>query len=438
MLKFAIIGAGAGGQSMAAILTSKGYIAKLYDIDKEKIHRLQELKTIKVTGVIACEAAPAVITDRIDEVMDDVDVIMVVSTTDAHRSIAYACKPYLKDGQIVMLNPGHCGGALEIANILRGEDGCGKDLIIAEAGDLMYGCRSYEVGNILHTGLKVHVPVATLPASDIDRLMKVLGPIFPCLQPAANVLETGFEGAGAMLHPIPSLMNINKMDLGQSYDYYMEGITPHIADIISACDKERVAVCRALGVDALGVMHAVKAEGLPKPVFIITAAHSSNALERQIMEAGADYYAIQPFSKTEIIDRIFTLAGAAQHPSNGTSRSDLRIQVTEILHQIGVPAHIKGYHYLRDSIIMAIEDPEIINAVTKQIYPSVAKQYETTSSRVERAIRHAIEVAWDRGDVDVLNSYFGYTIHNTRGKPTNSEFIAMISDKLCLQMDNAS
>lgn len=136
MLKFAIIGAGAGGQSMAAILTSKGYIAKLYDIDKEKIHRLQELKTIKVTGVIACEAAPAVITDRIDEVMDDVDVIMVVSTTDAHRSIAYACKPYLKDGQIVMLNPGHCGGALEIANILRGEDGCGKDLIIAEAGDL--------------------------------------------------------------------------------------------------------------------------------------------------------------------------------------------------------------------------------------------------------------------------------------------------------------
>ena len=131
-------------------------------------------------------------------------------------------------------------------------------------------------------------------------------------------------------------------------------------------------------------------------------------------------------------------AGAAQHPSNGTSRSDLRIQVTEILHQIGVPAHIKGYHYLRDSIIMAIEDPEIINAVTKQLYPSVAKQYETTSSRVERAIRHAIEVAWDRGDVDVLNSYFGYTIHNTRGKPTNSEFIAMISDKLCLQMDNAS
>lgn len=132
--------------------------------------------------------------------------------------------------------------------------GCGKELIIAEAGDLMYGCRSYEIGNILHTGLKVHVPVATLPAGDVTKLLEVLGPIFPCLKPAANVLETGFEGAGAMLHPIPSLMNINKMDLGESYDYYMEGITPHIADIITACDKERVAVCRALGVDALDLI----------------------------------------------------------------------------------------------------------------------------------------------------------------------------------------
>lgn len=193
------------------------------------------------------------------------------------------------------------------------------------------------------------------------------------------------------------------------------------------------------GLDSLGVMRAVKAEGIPRPVFIVTASYSAPALERQVMEAGASYYAIQPYSKSEIIERIFALIGTPSHANSApTSRSDLRIQVTEILHQIGVPAHIKGYHYLRDSIIMAIEEPEIINAVTKQLYPSVAKQYETTSSRVERAIRHAIEVAWDRGDVDVLNSYFGYTIHNTRGKPTNSEFIAMISDKLCLQMENVS
>ena len=136
-----------------------------------------------------------------------------------------------------------------------------------------------------------------------------------------------------------------------------------------------------------------------------------------------------------MIERMLSLyATRGRHFSAEPSNPGLRVQVTEILHQIGVPAHIKGYHYLRDSIIMAIENPSIINAVTKQLYPSVAKRYNTTSSRVERAIRHAIEVAWDRGDVDVLNSYFGYTIHNTRGKPTNSEFIAMIADKLCLEL----
>ncbi|MBQ7646607.1 MAG: sporulation transcription factor Spo0A, partial [Clostridia bacterium] len=111
---------------------------------------------------------------------------------------------------------------------------------------------------------------------------------------------------------------------------------------------------------------------------------------------------------------------------------DMETQVTRVIHQIGVPAHIKGYQYLRTAIMMAIEDNEIINAVTKTLYPSVAKKYRTTSSRVERAIRHAIEVAWDRGDVEILNSYFGYTIHNSRGKPTNSEFIAMIADNLRL------
>lgn len=108
--------------------------------------------------------------------------------------------------------------------------------------------------------------------------------------------------------------------------------------------------------------------------------------------------------------------------------------VTDIIHQVGVPAHIKGYQYLRDAIMMCIYDREYINAVTKMLYPDVAKKHATTSSRVERAIRHAIEVAWDRGDIDVLNSYFGYTIHSCRGKPTNSEFIAMMADRLRLQI----
>ena len=113
---------------------------------------------------------------------------------------------------------------------------------------------------------------------------------------------------------------------------------------------------------------------------------------------------------------------------------DIEIRVTEVIHQIGVPAHIKGYQYLRDAIMMTIENIDVVNAVTKVLYPTVAKKYNTTSSRVERAIRHAIEVAWDRGDIEVLQGYFGYTVSNIKGKPTNSEFISMIADKLRLQL----
>ena len=197
--------------------------------------------------------------------------------------------------------------------------------------------------------------------------------------------------------------------------------------------------------DGIGVMKAsrTKLSGA-KPLFIIVSNFTSPTLEREVMMSGAAYFAICPFDAADLSERIIqlcTMNGLSPKvpakPQTVEAEPSLEIQVTEILHQIGVPAHIKGYHYLRDSIIMAIETPDIINAVTKQLYPSVAKRYDTTASRVERAIRHAIEVAWDRGDVDILNSYFGYTIHNTRGKPTNSEFIAMISDRLRLHMKTA-
>ncbi len=194
--------------------------------------------------------------------------------------------------------------------------------------------------------------------------------------------------------------------------------------------------------DAIGVMKGIRASHpVHAPQFMIMSSFDNPNLEREAMQAGADYYILKPFDTEEMSERILTLCGkakievlrrpAAAVPASGGS---LEIRVTEIIHQIGVPAHIKGYQYLRDAILMAIEDEEIINAVTKRLYPAVAKKHGTTSSRVERAIRHAIEVAWDRGDVDVLNSYFGYTIHNGRGKPTNSEFIAMISDKFRLQL----
>ena len=197
--------------------------------------------------------------------------------------------------------------------------------------------------------------------------------------------------------------------------------------------------------DGVGVMRAVTSQGLhPAPGFIVISDFDSPILEREMLNAGAQAYFTKPVDGTSIagvirkISKMKEKRNADMMITAGRFSDDLEVRVTEILHQIGVPAHIKGYHYLRDAIIKSINNPEIINAVTKQLYPSVAKRFDTTSSRVERAIRHAIEVAWDRGDVDTLNSYFGYTIHNSRGKPTNSEFVAMISDNLRLHLKNAS
>ncbi len=197
--------------------------------------------------------------------------------------------------------------------------------------------------------------------------------------------------------------------------------------------------------DAIGVMKSVKEMTLGyEPRFMITSTFSNPMLENELITAGACYFFLMPFDPEVMVERVIKMAGmplGASFPGPETvagSEPDLEVMVTEIIHQIGVPAHIKGYHYVRESIMLAVKTPEIINSVTKLLYPTVAKKYATTASRVERAIRHAIEVAWDRGDVDTLNSYFGYTIHNGRGKPTNSEFVAMIADKLRLRLKNAN
>lgn len=178
------------------------------------------------------------------------------------------------------------------------------------------------------------------------------------------------------------------------------------------------------------------------PDFIVFSYCSNPNLFAEATEAGAAYCMHKPFEYATLIERIARIYKNRQSAyknqiMNGVQYSqepsDLESQVTEIIHRIGVPAHIKGYQYLRTAIMMTIEDNDLINAVTKVLYPAVAKKYQTTSSRVERAIRHAIEVAWDRGDIDTLNAFFGYTIQNERGKPTNSEFIAMIADNMRLK-----
>ena len=193
--------------------------------------------------------------------------------------------------------------------------------------------------------------------------------------------------------------------------------------------------------DIIGVLNGIRdMDGKERPMVMAMSSFDNPRLEKETLDAGASYYFLKPFDINTMAVRIIQLSGWKNEISpvvvkdNVVTDPELELMVTEIIHQIGVPAHIKGYHYLREAIILSVKNSDIINSVTKLLYPTVAKTYNTTSSRVERAIRHAIEVAWDRGDIDVLNSYFGYTIQNDRGKPTNSEFIAMISDKLRLRL----
>ena len=191
-------------------------------------------------------------------------------------------------------------------------------------------------------------------------------------------------------------------------------------------------------IDGIGIIKNAKKEK-NSPAFILMSAINKQSILIEASEAGADVCLLKPFEMSTLSEHIISIVRmrSRNNVNDLNQNADMESQVTKIIHQIGVPAHIKGYQYLRTAILMTIEDNDIINSVTKVLYPTVAKKYGTTTSRVERAIRHAIEVAWDRGDVDTLNSYFGYTIQNSRGKPTNSEFIALIADKLQLQLKSS-
>ncbi|MCX8131972.1 MAG: sporulation transcription factor Spo0A [Clostridia bacterium] len=200
--------------------------------------------------------------------------------------------------------------------------------------------------------------------------------------------------------------------------------------------------------DGLGVLEKVNSTPMAKrPLFIILSAVGQDKITQRALALGAEYYVVKPFDMDILVSRIRQLKDINQavvirpehiHDTRSAHHvsptRNLEVEVTSIMHEIGVPAHIKGYQYLRDAIMMVVKDLDIINSITKQLYPSIAKEYNTTPSRVERAIRHAIEVAWSRGQVDTIDALFGYTVSIGKGKPTNSEFIAMVADKLRLEL----
>ena len=191
--------------------------------------------------------------------------------------------------------------------------------------------------------------------------------------------------------------------------------------------------------DGLGVLQRLS-ESDAKSAAIVVSEFCNENVVAQSAQLGAHYFMPKPCDIPTLIAHIRHVSSTARNnltpikpAPQPRQEQSLEAAVTEVIHEIGVPAHIKGYQYLREAIIITINDMEVINAVTKVLYPAIAKKYNTTPSRVERAIRHAIEVAWDRGDLDTLQKFFGYTISNIKGKPTNSEFIAMIADSLSLK-----
>ena len=185
------------------------------------------------------------------------------------------------------------------------------------------------------------------------------------------------------------------------------------------------------GLDGFGVLKSLREQEGEMPPVILISAFCSDRVVSEAVELGAAYFLTKPVEQNALLDRMRSVFNR-EAPTEEHSTA-LKNLVTSVIHEIGVPAHIKGYQYLREAIMIAVDDMDVINAVTKVLYPEVAKRFNTTPSRVERAIRHAIEVAWDRGDLETLQKYFGYTVSNSKGKPTNSEFIAMIADRLVLE-----
>ncbi len=197
--------------------------------------------------------------------------------------------------------------------------------------------------------------------------------------------------------------------------------------------------------DGFRVMEAVlKNKNLKKfPEFIIVTAIGQEKITEEAFRKGASYFIMKPFNNETVLNQIKNFHQKVQSDNYKTRNTTINVRaakgenlesrVTNMIHDIGIPAHIKGYHYLRDSIMMAVNDMDVLNAITKILYPTVAKKYQTTSSRVERAIRHAIEVAWNRGKIEILDDLFGYTVSDGKGKPTNSEFIALVADTIRLE-----
>lgn len=250
-VKFAVIGAGNGGCAMAAHLALKGFDVTLYNRSEKRLEPIRARGGILLEGVDESGFATIKqVTSDIEEAIRDVDVIMVTVPATGHRDVARAVAPFLHEDQIVVLNPGRTGGALEFRNILR-QSGLKKEITIAEAQTFIYACRVIKPAHVKIFSVKNEVAVAALPAYRTPKVVEILSKAYPEFKPASNVLETSFNNIGAIFHPTPTLLNTGRIETTKGdFDYYIEGISPTVADILEKLDNERLKVASALGVKA--------------------------------------------------------------------------------------------------------------------------------------------------------------------------------------------
>ncbi len=246
---FAVIGAGNGGQAMAGFLALRGFGVNLWNRSEEKIRALNEAGGIILEGEIGGFARPNLMTHNMAEAVGGVKIIMVTIPASGHRDVAKKMAPWLSGGQIVVLNPGRTGGALEFRKTLL-ENGCNCDITVAEAGTFVYASRTLGPGRSHIYSIKHRVPVSALPATRTMEVLRNLRSAYPQFIPAESVLFTSFDNIGAVFHPLPTILNAGRIESSLTYEHYREGITPSIAKVLEKVDNERLAVARAFGVRA--------------------------------------------------------------------------------------------------------------------------------------------------------------------------------------------
>ncbi|QUL97624.1 MAG: NAD/NADP octopine/nopaline dehydrogenase family protein [Candidatus Fermentithermobacillus carboniphilus] len=268
---FAVIGAGNGGQAMAGDLSLHGFPVNLWNRSREKVESLNRSGGILLEGEINGFARPDLVTASMREAVEGARVIMVTVPASGHRDVARAMAPWLSDGQIVVLNPGRTGGVLEFRKVLL-DNGCRKDVTLAEAGTFIYASRTVAPGRLFIYGIKRNVPVAALPATRTMEVVRVLRYAFPQFIPAESVLYTSFDNIGAIFHPLPTILNAGRIESGLTFEHYKEGITPSVARALETLDAERMAVASAFGVHVRPVLqwmhetYGVKAQNIHEAV----------------------------------------------------------------------------------------------------------------------------------------------------------------------------